>query len=246
MQDMKPGMQDLHDYGILRIAAMPSSMEDTERLARKIGFIMETIYGKMWTTNPQTDDQQYSDTASSNIELLHHTDGTYILDPPGLQIFNCIAQAGEGGDSCYIDSFYVVEKLRQTCPEAFDFFAKKTFHFHHYGKDVHYATMEPIIKLDHLGNIKHFRHNDYDRAPLTHMSYEDVEKFYTYHDKLLNIMRNGKMEFVSKMKVGEMVVVDNHRVMHARRAFLGNERALIGCYIGRNEYENRLRMLGII
>lgn len=246
MADLKPMMTDLYKYGLVMVTATPSSMDETERFSRKIGFVLRTIYGEMWTTNPQTAEQEYNDTASTNLELLHHTDGTYMRDPPGLQIFNCIAQAGEGGESRYIDTFNVVEKLRVQNPEAYRFLSTTPVNYHHFDDDAHLATMEPIIRLDHAGNVVQFRHNDYDRAPLTHLSFAEVEQFYRHHRALMQIMRDESLEATLKLRVGEMIVVDNQRVMHGRHAFNGGERSLIGSYIGRNEYDSRLRVLGII
>ncbi|KAF1316769.1 Trimethyllysine dioxygenase, partial [Globisporangium splendens] len=246
MRDLKPAMQDLHKYGLVMVTNTPSSMDETEAFSRKIGFVLRTIYGEMWTTNPQTEDQEYNDTASTNMELLHHTDGTYMRDPPGLQIFNCVAQAGEGGESRYIDAFHVIEKLRAQNPAAYGFLSTTPLNYHHFDNDAHLATMEPIIRVDHADNVVQFRHNDYDRAPLTHLSFDDVQRFYEYHRELMTIIRDPAMEATVKLRVGEMIVVDNQRVMHGRNAFDGGDRALIGSYIGRNEYDSRLRVLGII
>ncbi|DAZ96194.1 TPA: hypothetical protein N0F65_012384 [Lagenidium giganteum] len=246
MADIKPAMQDLHKYGVVLVDNTPSSMDETEQFATKIGFVMRTIYGTMWTTNPQLEDQQYNDTASTNIELLHHTDGTYMRDPPGLQVFNCIEQAENGGESRYIDAFNVAETLRKEDPAAFEVLANTRLPYHHFDDDAHLATLEPIIKLDGQGRIVQFRHNDYDRAPLTHLTFEQVGEFYSAHSKLMEVMRRPEMELIIKLQVGQMIVVDNHRVLHARSAFDGSSRALIGCYIGRTEYESRLRVLGII
>jgi alpha-ketoglutarate-dependent taurine dioxygenase len=246
MGDIKPLMQDLYKFGLVKVSDTPPSMDKTEAFATKIGFVLRTIYGTMWTTNPKSESEGYNDTASTNLELLHHTDGTYMRDPPGLQIFNCVAQAGDGGESRYIDSFLVAETLRREAPDAFAFLAKTPLHYHTFDNDAHLATMEPILRLDYRDNITQFRHNDYDRAPLTHLSFEDVDRFYRAHRKLLEIMRRDSMEVATKLRVGEMIVVDNQRVMHGRNAFDGGERALIGCYIGQTEYESRLRVLGII
>ena len=45
---------------------------------------------------------------------------------------------------------------------------------------------------------------------------------------------------------GEMLVVQNRRVMHARRAFKATNRYFLGCYTARDDFESRLRVLGII
>ena len=47
------------------------------------------------------------DTAYTNILLHPHTDGTYLRDPPGVQVFNCIRQSGQGGDTWLVDGFQV-------------------------------------------------------------------------------------------------------------------------------------------
>ncbi|KAL7690846.1 putative TauD/TfdA-like domain, gamma-butyrobetaine hydroxylase-like, GBBH-like domain superfamily [Plasmopara halstedii] len=244
--NIEPLMSDVYKYGLVCVSGTPSTMEATEQFSKKIGFALRTIYGTMWTTNPIDDAEDYNDTAATNLELLHHTDGTYMSDPPGLQIFNCASQAGDGGESRYIDSFHVVETLRKENYEAFCVLSKTLLPYFTVDKDAHLATMEPLIRLDYAGNIVQFRHNDYDRAPLTHLTFEQVEEFYQSHRKLLEILRRPEMEFCLKLKVGDMMIVDNQRVMHGRHAFEGGDRALIGCYIGRTEYESRLRVLGII
>ncbi|KAE8882545.1 hypothetical protein PF002_g22283 [Phytophthora fragariae] len=246
VDNIEPLMRDLYAYGLVRVSATPNTMEATEKFSKKIGFVLRTIYGTMWTTNPTNEAEGYNDTASTNLELLHHTDGTYIRDPPGLQIFNCAAQAGEGGESRYVDSFHVAETLRSEDPEAFRVLSTTSLPYFTLDNDAHLATMEPLIRVDYAGNIVQFRHNDYDRAPLTHLSFEEVGEFYKAHRKLLEVMRRPEMEFCMKLEVGDMVVVDNQRVMHGRHAFQGGDRALIGCYIGQTEYESRLRVLGII
>ncbi|KAI9922626.1 hypothetical protein PsorP6_001138 [Peronosclerospora sorghi] len=210
-------------------------MEATEKFATNIGFVLRTIYGTMWKTNPTKETEDYNDTAATNVELLPHTDGTYIRDPPGLQIFNCVAQAGDGGESRYVDSFYVAETLRSEDLDAFRVLSTTPLPYFTVDKDAYLATMETPIRVDYVGNIVQFRHNDYD-----------LSEFYQAHHKLLAIMRRPEMEFSTKLQVGEMIVVDNQRVMHGRYAFQSGERALIGCYIGQTEYESRLRVLNII
>lgn len=246
MDNIEPLMCDLYVYGLVHVSGTPSSMEATKTFSKKIGFVQRTIYGTMWTTNPTNEAEGYNDTASTNLELLHHTDGTYIREPPGLQIFNCAAQAGDGGESRYVDSFHLAETLKNENPEAFRVLSTTALPFFAVDNDAHLATMEPMIRVDYAGNIVQFRHNDYDRAPLTHLSFAEVGEFYQAHRVLLDIMRRPEMELCIKLQVGDMMVVDNQRVLHGRHAFQGGDRTLIGCYIGQTEYESRLRVLGII
>ncbi|EQC35014.1 hypothetical protein SDRG_07255 [Saprolegnia diclina VS20] len=242
----RDGMQLLQKHGLLLIKNTPNSMDDTEAFARRIGFVLETVYGTMWTTRPQTAEMSYNDTASTNLELQAHTDCTYLYTPPGLQIFNCVQQAAGGptdGASRYVDGFHVAEYLRQHAPEAFAFFSKTPLPFYCLDDDTSLATMKTVIDLDYRGNIKGFRLNDGDRAALTHLSFEDTFAFYQHHKELWRAIDH--LELVHKLDEGDMMVVDNNRVMHGRHAFEG-ERALIGCYIGKTEYDSRLRVLGLL
>ncbi|RHY32677.1 hypothetical protein DYB32_002348 [Aphanomyces invadans] len=223
-------------------------MDATEAFARRIGFVMETIYGGMWTTRPENPEKAYKDTASTNQALGPHTDCTYLYEPPGLQIFNCVLQAKSTsssleGASRFVDGFHVVEWLRQHAPDTYKFFCDTSLPQYCYDDDVSLHVMRPIIQLDAARNVELVRFNDFDRSPITHLSHDQVAAYYKHHKILWDAINNGEVAY--KMNEGDMIVVDNHRVLHGRHAFQG-ERALVGCYIGRSEYDSRLRMLGLL
>jgi trimethyllysine dioxygenase len=77
----------LREYGVLRLRDMPSSATETRELVERIGDVLPTFYGEIWSTRAaagQTDG--VSDTAYSSTAIRPHTDGTYFRDPPGLQV----------------------------------------------------------------------------------------------------------------------------------------------------------------
>jgi trimethyllysine dioxygenase len=57
-----------------------------EALARRIGVVRHTLYGGMWATSAEGGEQAHNDTAYTNHALNLHTDCTYMVDPPGLQV----------------------------------------------------------------------------------------------------------------------------------------------------------------
>jgi trimethyllysine dioxygenase len=79
-------MQLLHVYGIALVTACPTTMEGTEALAKSIGVVSHTLYGGMWATSAEGGEQAHNDTAYTNHALGSHTDCTYMIDPPGLQV----------------------------------------------------------------------------------------------------------------------------------------------------------------
>lgn len=79
------------------------------------------------------------------------------------------------------------------------------------------------------------RHNDYDRAPLSDMSPVEVDAFYRLLPTLVSSLRDPQFANLFRMDVGTMIVIDNHRVMHGRKAFEGS-RNLVGCYINKDDF----------
>ena len=83
-------------FGFCIVTGTPTTVEATETLARRIGYVRETIFGGMWDFQA---DLSKADTAYTNLELRPHTDGTYSQDAPGLQLLHCLAFDGTGGES---------------------------------------------------------------------------------------------------------------------------------------------------
>ena len=94
-----------------------------------------TLYGTIWSTSTSnsndnnhtipTDGSSTSDSAYGNGALPLHTDLTYHLTPPGLQIFAMVHPAavtvggGGGGETILADGLAIAERLRIMHPQAF-------------------------------------------------------------------------------------------------------------------------------
>jgi alpha-ketoglutarate-dependent taurine dioxygenase len=238
----------LHRDGVVFVHGTPGDIDAVEAFAERIGFVMETMYGRMWSTgaddttvqNPST-----SDSAYSNIGLGLHTDCTYLHNPPGLQLFNCVVQSADGGSSLFLDAFKAAQVLREDFKESFDFLTSTPIKFQCVDGDTHAVAWGPILKLDYTGAVCQIRHNDYDRAPLDHLTFKQVEQFYSAHRDWTSILRRQDLLLDVRLEQGTMAVLNNGRVMHGRRAFQGR-RILNGCYVGLDEFESRLRRSGII
>jgi alpha-ketoglutarate-dependent taurine dioxygenase len=90
-----------------------------------------------------------------------------------------------------------------------------------------------------------FRFNPYDRAPLNTVPAEEVGQFYDSYAALSAIVQDSKNEFWLKLEPGMVLLVDNWRVMHGRSAFTG-KRVLCGCYLPRDDWTNKARVLGLL
>jgi gamma-butyrobetaine dioxygenase len=116
----------------------------------------ETFYGAMWDTAPK-DSSQVNDTAYSRDALHPHTDTCYLLDSPGLQLFNCVAQAvreedgnPDAGLTKLVDGFAIAERLRLEYPDSFKYFTTTPLRWHSLEDGTHAAATALPITLDPL------------------------------------------------------------------------------------------------
>jgi trimethyllysine dioxygenase len=157
-------LSDLAIHGLHLVTDMPSTVKETEEFVRsRLGPPRETFYGGMWDTAPRTD--QINDTAYTYDALDPHTDTCYLMDSPGLQLFNCVAQdSGTGGRTRLVDADMVVNVLQTSYPETYKFFCEKPLVFHHTEKGLFARVCAPVIALEVDGGLKQFRYNEYDLA----------------------------------------------------------------------------------
>jgi hypothetical protein len=235
-------LHDLAVYGVHLITNMPDTVNKTEAFVRsRLGPPRETFYGGMWDTAPRK--ENINDTAYTYDALDPHTDTCYLMDSPGLQCFNCVAQdSGSGGQTRLVDAAMVLTILKCDSPATFQFFAETPLVFHHTEKGLHARVCTPVINLEDDGSLKQFRYNEYDLAPLNYLPEKKIDELY-FHNEILHRTIKG-CEFPIKLKVGDMVVLDNHRVMHGRTAFKGY-RNLIGCYVGADDWIMRARAVAV-
>lgn len=252
---LKTLLQAVVRDGVAIVTEMPSTLEETETLVRRIGPPRETFYGTIWDTAPKAEGE-INDTAFTKDALHGHTDTSYLLDSPGLQIFNCVAQSEpttadglnhEGeieGATKLIDGFKIIEVLKEKYPETYDFFVSTSLKWHCIESGVFVKAWAPVISFEPGSTtaIKQFRYNSYDLSPIDYLAPEKMIAYYK-HTKIINdLIRSPKYISYMRMNVGEMILVDNHRVCHGRTAFTGF-RNMVGCYMGRDDWMSKLRTL---
>ncbi len=109
------GCAQVATYGFCIVTGTPPTIEATEQLVQRVGYVRETIFGGFWDFQA---DLSKADTAYTNLELLPHTDGTYSHDAPGLQLLHCLAFDGTGGLSTMVDGFRIASELRSSRARA--------------------------------------------------------------------------------------------------------------------------------
>jgi trimethyllysine dioxygenase len=244
----------LHAFGFVLVDGVGGSVEATRELAQSVGLILPSIYGDIWDTGGElqldyeTDADHMVDTAYSNASLPLHTDGTYMVHPPGLQLFNCVAQSDVPGDrfgpeaGCtrLADGLAAAAALQKASPAAFDFFCGTPLPFIHRAGDAYVRSRAPVFRLDReAGQPAQIRYNETDRDVFDSLSAAEVEGFYKHARALEAALDASELRF--KLAPGVALILDNQRVLHGRVGFEGR-RNLIGCYLTADDWRSKLRV----
>ena len=90
---------------------------------------------------------------------------------------------------------------------------------------------KPIIELAPDGELIAVRFNNRSFAPYTDIPFENMEAYYDTYRKFAEIVEMPEMQVSFNLSPGDLFIVENTRVSHARNAFSGSGRRwLEGCY----------------
>jgi trimethyllysine dioxygenase len=224
-------------YGFCLAGGVPPTPEDTAALARHVGYLRATIFGDFWDF---TADLAKADTAYTNLELRPHTDGTYALDAPGLQLFHCLEFSGSGGDSVLVDGFRIADELRATDPDAYETLAAVEVTGQYLGDGAHLMATRPVFRHEQ-GRLVQVTFNNYDRAPFR-LPDPEMRAFYRALKAFEALAGDHRLQWRYPLRPSEVLLFDNWRVLHGRAAYRGARR-LCGAYLNREDFESRLRLL---
>lgn len=221
---------------------------------------LRTLYGKVWFTSSSVQEEGISvaDSSYSSEALPLHTDMTYFLSPPGLQIFTMIEPAERGGDSIYADGINAAETLRSEDPHSFHLLSTLDRKYWSIDKETgwHLEAVGPVIQVRNDAVVQ-IRHNDLDRLPVLPPSNKEDEdktheRFYTdlaeAHKKWDEILSRDENRLVMNLRPGDTVIIANQRCLHGRYSFQTSakkSRIVSGCYVSQDELSSRYRMEGL-
>jgi trimethyllysine dioxygenase len=226
-----------HQYGFSFVKGLPPNLQATKELIEKLSYIRATIYGQFWDLTPN---MEVKDLAYSNIELQVHNDGCYFTDPPGIQCFHLLEHNGEGGQTVLVDGFQVAYQLKKKDPESFHFLTETKIPYH-FIDDTHYLYQEhTIIGINENSDVNRITFNNEDRAPLN-FSLEKMKKFYKAIYLFMKLLRSPTNIYQFSLKPGTLLIINNQRVLHGRRAFTGH-RHLCGAYLNKEDFISRTKI----
>ena len=234
-------LKKLADYGCALVKKCPCERASVAKFANNIGYIRETIFGGLWEFEAN---EKMADSAYTPKELRPHTDSTYSLDAPGLQILLCMEYDATGGDSIMVDGFRVAHQLQQDDASLYAALGQIEVTGIYKGDGSNLQACRPILRHDHEGRLIQVTFNNYDRAPMR-LAEPQMTQLYSGIRYLDTLFNSSNFQWRYQLEPGEMLVFDNWRLLHGRGAFHG-KRKMAGAYLNREDYLSALREHNLI
>ncbi len=238
---LKAALLMLKRYGLLIVEGLEDRAAAGEDFADLIGFKRETNFGVIFEVISKADPNNLAYTA---LPLPLHTDLPNQEVIPGYQFLHCYRNTVTGGESVFADGFSVCADLRREQPDIFELLTRVKIPYRFHDETCDIRKHRPIISQKENGDVDCFVFNAHI-ADVPDMDAGVLRDFYAAYLDLMCRVRNPKYAIRYALAPGEMVVIDNRRVLHGRTAFntASGERHLRGYYIERNEIDSRIRVL---
>ncbi|MEM7210580.1 MAG: TauD/TfdA family dioxygenase [Pseudomonadota bacterium] len=226
---LRDWLGDLVRYGFARIENAPVEPGGLFKVVDLFGFVRETNYGRHFEVRTEVNPNNL---AFTGLGLQAHTDNPYRDPVPTIQVLYCLESSAAGGDNMVVDGFKAAQRLQSENPTWFDLLADHCARFEYAGEaGVCLTSRRPMIELSPDGELIGVRFNNRSCAAVTDVPFEKMEDYYAAYRRFGEIIDDTAMEVTFRLQPGEAFVVDNTRVLHARKGYSGEgTRWLQGCY----------------
>lgn len=230
---LRDWLGQVNRYGFGKVTGGPTEEGALFEVVDLFGYVRETNYGRSFDVRTKINP---SNLAYTGLGLQAHTDNPYRDPVPTVQVLYCLESSAAGGENMVVDGFAAALRLRAEDPGYFDVLADHCARFEYAGEPgVCLRSRRPIIELAPDGELTGIRFNNRSLAAITDIPFDKMAIYYAAYRRLGEIIDDPSMEVSFRLNPGEGFVVDNTRVLHARKAYSGNgTRWLQGCYADRD------------
>ena len=238
---MYESLLDFYKYGFVIFENVPTQDNFIVNFANSIGSIRRTNFGEFFNVKSKPNP---NDLAYTSLPLAPHTDNPYRKPVPCIQLLHCIENEVGGGLSTLVDGLAVTEELKKEHPTFFQILTEIKVRFQFVDDNVVLEDWAEMIQLDENKRLKQVRFSPrLDFVPL--MDKEKLELYYAARNKISEMYNSEKFRIEFKLKPGDLLMMDNYRLLHGRTEYNANEgnRFLQGCYIDYDSTEGKLKHL---
>ena len=216
-------------FGFGKVTNGPVKPGAVFKIVDLFGYVRETNYGRHFDVRTEVNP---TNLAYTGLGLQAHTDNPYRDPVPTVQVLYCLESSAAGGENMVVDGFAAALRLREENEAYFNVLAEYSARFEYAGdQGVCLTSRRPMIELAPDGELIAVRFNNRSLAAITDVPFDKMSLYYAAYRRLGEIIDNQEMEVTFRLNPGEAFVVDNTRVLHARKGYSGEgSRWLQGCY----------------
>ena len=234
------------ELGFIIFTGVPTDSKTVLKVGSAFGFVRDTNFGAYFDVRSVPD---ANDLAYTSIFLDPHTDNPYRSPVPGVQLLHCLVNETSGGFSTLVDGFAAAEALHAQDPDAFGVLARTPVRFRFRDTDTELVRSASPIELDAALNVEAVNFSPrLDYVPL--LRPQELAAYFRARKAFDHLLRSPQFEIRFLLESGDLMMMDNRRLLHGRTAFDPREglRHLQGCYIDldgpRSQYRVLRRRLG--
>ncbi len=240
-KEMYDALVNFYQYGFVIFKKVPTKNNFIVNFANSVGSIRRTNFGEFFDVKSKPNP---NDLAYTSLPLAPHTDNPYRNPVPCIQMLHCIENKVSGGLSTLVDGYTVTQRLKKDFPNYYKILTEIKVRFQFIDQSVFLEDWAEMIQLDESENFKQVRFSPrLDFVPL--MDKEKLELYYSARKKISELYNSDKYRIEFKLSPGDLLMMDNHRLLHGRTKYDANEgnRFLQGCYIDYDSTEGKLKHL---
>lgn len=217
------------ELGFVIFTGVPAESKQVLKVGGTFGYVRDTNFGAHFDVRSVPD---ANDLAYTSLFLDPHTDNPYRSPVPGVQLLHCLANETSGGLSTLVDGFAAAETLRSSDPEAFRVLSHTPVRFRFRDVDTELVRSSSLIEVDGVGGLQAINFSPrLDYVPL--LPPAELTAYFKARKQLDALLRSPKYEIRFLLNAGDLMMMDNRRLLHGRTSFDTREglRHLQGCYI---------------
>jgi gamma-butyrobetaine dioxygenase len=222
-------LQPFLELGFIIFTGVPTESKAVLQVGSVFGFVRDTNFGAHFDVRSVPD---ANDLAYTSLFLDAHTDNPYRSPVPGVQLLHCLVNETSGGLSTLVDGFAVAEALRSQDPQAFEILTRVPVRFRFRDEDTELVRSSSLIEVDGTASLQAINFSPrLDFVPLLPPS--ELTAYFKARKAFDQLLRSPKYEIRFLLNSGDLMMMDNRRLLHGRTAFDTRQglRHLQGCYI---------------
>lgn len=199
----------IHEHGYAIIPGI-NAIDEFVALASSLGsFVAQKDAEECKPYVLVSEDNKINKLGFSQLGLFPHTDRSVLKNPPDLVLLWCEQAADEGGESLFVDMRQTLENLRRKKLSLYQDIMETTAIF----SDENHSdfNFSNIFYKEGASTYVRFRNDNFIFVP---------PKYFNAYKELIDLINNNIICF--KLLKGEVVILNNKRMLHGRNQFSGH------------------------